>query len=813
MPQSSLPQNRTVTRSRSALQSGSVSSKPSTIAPIDRNRVVDPSSPGITSLAFPQPPSLRSRAMTAAAITERPGTTPLSSNFSTSGASSSSVLPSLRRKVSENFSSAHSPMTPVTPFSPNTPRSSHSPRTPNTPFTPPTPQTPYSAGPVSRSRTSSSATNAQSIVSGRPVVLVRKASAPRMIRSPPTAAPPPDSDLPSPPPRSPGFISGFVRPTPADFFDPLEDTFESPSSVAFPDKRLSSSSSMSFVSKAMGLEDTGDAIYQFMKESLGHRDKGYGEEFNSPHSSTKASKKPSSSGSTSSRPKILKKAASQHNLLDRRQNSITSVADSLASGSMGHDDFLLPLSGNNTSGSSKAPRKQRSFHHPRFPLTPLSLRSPPNASQTPTNVIVDHKKDSTQPRRRLFSGSSIKRNSSTHQQVPRSPSMHAEDDVRSLASIESLPGPSILGKPKHAIVFSSFGLETENVCISSTWVEDLAEETREKRESHHSDYVPQHIMSPDAMLELEHQLEMEATAQWAETADQVDVPTPSSSGYKPTPKLVLDAQDLGLSPSRRPKAPRSRAISGQSDTSTLTGTSFATASEGMHLSSPSSPAQRAPGKDAWLGYQPHPDDELASLLVRSTSVMTRPAPKATPLSIRPATAQPLIPSPTTPTNATTITGSSTPPRPSTALPPPPRARPRMSQEESVDQEPEEDAVNSKRASVVLVQPLMPPPRRKAAAKTVVISDDMSDKHSQRSTRPPSAFDTQKILQRRSLMKKPSFLEISDDEEYEEDDGTASTAMTEGTWTRTVSPIPESSFLDLDRGKSFESSRSDERFVF
>ena len=823
-----------VSRSRSALQAGSISSN-TTIAPIDRNRVNDSSSSGITSLAFPQPPSFRTRALTAAAIVDRPGTSPLSSNFSTSGASTSSALPSLRRKASENFASLHSPMTPATPFSPNihTPRTPHTPHThhtshtPSTPFSPPTPQTPYSAVPVSRSRSSSSATNAQSVVSGRPVVLVRKASAPRMIRSPPTAAPPPEGDLPSLPPRSPGFNSGYVRPQPANFFDPLEETFDSPSSVIFPDKRSSSSSSISFGSKAMGFEDAGDALFQLMKESLGHRDRKYDDDSNSPSNSMKTtSKKPSSSGSTSSRPNILKKAASQHNLFDQRQRgSITSLADSLGSGSMGHDDFMLPLSGNNTSGGSKVPRKQRSFHHPRFPLAPLtSLRTAPGSSQSPPPTAnSEHSKK--EPRRRLFSGSSIKRNSSSQQQVPRSPSMHAEDDVRSLASIESLVGPSKVGagKNRNFIMFSAFGLETESGCMPSPWDEDLGkefgEELKARRESHHSDYTPQHIMSPDAMLELEHQLERE---QW-EDVDQVDVPTPSTFSHKPTPKLVLDAQDLGLSPNRRPKPLRSRAISGTSDVSTLTGTSFATASEGFHRSSPSSPVQRQPGRDAWLLDHkpapplPHADDEFSSLLVRSTSVMTRPAPKATPLSIRPATAQPLIPSPTTPTNASTTIAASPTPRPSTALPPPPRMRPRMSQDESVEEEPEEEIQVSKRVSVVPVQPLLPPPRRKTTmSKTVVISDDMSDKHSQRSTRPPSAFDTQKILHRRSLMKKPSFLEISDDEDYEEDDGTTTTAsmsLTEGTRTRTVSPIPESSFLDLDRGGSFESSRSSERFVF
>ena len=58
------------------------------------------------------------------------------------------------------------------------------------------------------------------------------------------------------------------------------------------------------------------------------------------------------------------------------------------------------------------------------------------------------------------------------------------------------------------------------------------------------------------------------------------------------------------------------------------------------------------------------------------------------------------------------------------------------------------------------------------------------------------------------MKKPSFLEIEDDDD---DDGSDEVAnlVDRSLEPLTASPIMESSFLDLDRGSSFDSFRSDD----
>ena len=78
-----------------------------------------------------------------------------------------------------------------------------------------------------------------------------------------------------------------------------------------------------------------------------------------------------------------------------------------------------------------------------------------------------------------------------------------------------------------------------------------------------------------------------------------------------------------------------------------------------------------------------------------------------------------------------------------------------------------------------------------------------DNSSTRSSRPPSAFHSQKSLNRRSVMKKPSFLDFEDELDHDEDD------LTDATMGIQLSPVEmESSFLDLDRGKdSFDTIRS------
>lgn len=72
------------------------------------------------------------------------------------------------------------------------------------------------------------------------------------------------------------------------------------------------------------------------------------------------------------------------------------------------------------------------------------------------------------------------------------------------------------------------------------------------------------------------------------------------------------------------------------------------------------------------------------------------------------------------------------------------------------------------------------------------------------SRPPSAYDRQKTLQRRSIMKKPSFLDIEDDFDLNVETGSDEDEPA----TSPESPTMESSFLDMDRGKnSFDTVRS------
>ncbi|KAJ2965200.1 hypothetical protein NUW54_g14198 [Trametes sanguinea] len=133
--------------------------------------------------------------------------------------------------------------------------------------------------------------------------------------------------------------------------------------------------------------------------------------------------------------KLLKKMSSQQNLGQR--NSAASWASSAS-----HDDAST-----HSHSSGKHARKQRSFHHPRVPLPPLpglrggSSAHPSASAETlpaPTSPIVEPRRSSvTSPRKRLFSGSSARRSTSSH--GPTSPS--TEDDGRSILSLDTESRP------------------------------------------------------------------------------------------------------------------------------------------------------------------------------------------------------------------------------------------------------------------------------------------------------------------------------------------------------------------------------------
>ncbi|KAI0361450.1 hypothetical protein OH77DRAFT_429106 [Trametes cingulata] len=729
----------------------------------------------------------------------------------------------------------------------------------------PSSSNPPSPSPVTftRSRTSSATPSIDSPVSPsmtRPLVLVRKASASRMKLPPISAAPP--SGLPPPPPvpRSPYHEHDL---------SPLE--FRSSSS---------SSLSLNFAPSVDGFHgmNNGDAISMLMNDAY---DLGPFEMRPSDHlpadSSTKGKQRghrdtfvidgdlsPTASASildgglpsplskfppvpafihgdlaATKAGKLLRKMSSQQTLSSSQRHSSTSIASSLS-----HDD-ASSHSHSHSQASGKTARKQRSFHAARVPLPPLpglrgggSSNAHPSASSetlpAPSSPVVEPRRSSvTSPRKRLFSGSSARRSTSSH--GPTSPS--AEDDGRSVFSLESdsRPGTSSAAADHITLSFGTAGgplsLMTRNACISpsSLW-EDMGSSGNgggngaESKRTSQSEYVPQYIMSPAEQLKLAEKLADEEAAR----------PEPEVEQER-KPKLDLQPGDFGLafrqgknqsssqsqSSSRsgngRPDVQRSRSASVLSHASTGTlafgngGTSEMNGS-GSGVSRGAS-VLSTKSASAWQGHyatahpvpsatSPPPPRKLSLVEgmrgpARSASVLARSMNRPPPISARPSTAQASL---TPPTSPTTTFGAPThsPEMPSTSLPPPPRRRPSRNDLQEVE------GVN-KRVSVVPMNPLSPPPVRPRPRRQQSSDTGVSDMTS----RPPSAFDRQKVLQRRSLMKKPSFLNISDEEDgsAENDDDGAAGEDEDAPPPSPESPAMESSFLDMERKDSFDTVRS------
>ncbi|KAG6840914.1 hypothetical protein C0991_003256 [Blastosporella zonata] len=339
---------------------------------------------------------------------------------------------------------------------------------------------------------------------------------------------------------------------------------------------------------------------------------------------------------------------------------------------------------------SKPPRKQRSFHHPKFPLPPMSpLR--PSTAQPQSSVAdlpaVEHRRSSAgglslTGRKRLFSGSNIRRPSTSQVAL-------TEDDTQSIFSVRSVPDQSMGSSMAHPIS------PTPN---SSFWDEAPSLEHSPRILTH--EYTPQQIMTRFEMAKLEASVD--------ETIPRI-----------PERQRTFSA----LSPSTM-----SSVISDGDGTSSV--------------NSALADANVAANK----------------LIERSASLMQKGLSPPPRRSVRPSTSQASMTTPTIPERSSPI---SSPPSPSltlTSLPPPPRRpRPRAT---LVEEDP--------------VLPSLPPPPGR------------------RFVRPKPSFE--KILHRRSILRKPSFLEISD-EESDDDRNTGS-----------FSEPPSGSFLDLAR-ESFDTSRS------
>lgn len=684
------------------------------------------------------------------------------------------------------------------------------------------PSTPSSSSPVAFGRPRSSTVNsAESFESpnmspssiARPLVVVRKASSTRVNLPPLSRAP--SQDL--PPTPFPESIHGAL--------DSLDDL------SIYPDADIpsSSSSSLSFApSMDFDMDATGDMINQLMLHSLddqvGSRSKGKGcarrrtamstspdtlrdFEFVQPGPSSSTSRLPStggsgdgsgdySSGRYSMSMRSLKRASSQqslHSLLGKRFSGAS--ISSITSGSVNHEDALLAK---NMSSGTKPPRKQHSFHHARLPLPPLpALRhatsdvAPPGSPVCPP---IEQRKSSgsmhTPARKRLFpGGSSSRRSTSSHGQG----AMSGDEDNRSLYSVdEQLRAAG----QKIVMSFGSFtnplSLLTNNSSVPGSYLPDatgtgsttsLPPEPQTPTGADSSwrasqaEYIPKQIMSPAEMLKLEQQLAREAADRedhggeaGGRRGQATEAQEPVSAGKRQASSIV---------------SPATSAF-GYDDPVHRRDSKTPVSSPQLKPAALSSPSMRVPSR---LPFRSH-----------STHVQL---PRKPSLTIRPSTATLAQQSPV----ASVEASSESPQQATWSLPPPPRARPSPSG-------PVKKGGNEKRISTAPLQPLSPPPARlrERVSSLQGSSSQVPVKVMHRPaqstvTRPPSAFD-QKAMQRKSLMKKPSFLDIEDEADVTSD------SLMDVNLDALDSPAMDSSFLDMERGKdSFDTVRSSDSLIY
>ncbi|KZT75001.1 hypothetical protein DAEQUDRAFT_807273 [Daedalea quercina L-15889] len=644
----------------------------------------------------------------------------------------------------------------------------------------------------------------------RPLVVVRKASSTRVNLPPLSRAP--SQDLP---------------PTP--FPESVHDASDSLDDLSlFPDAPSSSSSSLSFA-PSMDLDMdtvTGDMINHLMLHSLDDparsKSKGKGRASRRKANSTSPSDtlrdfeliQPGPSSSTSRLPptpasssvdysgdtysasmRSLKRASSQQSLLGKRFSGAS--ISSLTSGSASQDDGLF---GKSVSPGTKVPRKQRSFHHSRLPLPPIpalrhatsDVAPPASPSSPPDEQQKSAGSTHTHARKRLFSGPGARRSTSSHGQPGSVAS--GDDDNRSIYSVDELRAAG----QKIVMSFGSFAnplsLLTSNSCVApSSYLPDAntgsttslppepsTPQTPTGAESSwrssQTEYIPQHIMSPADMLKLEQQLERESADKGRRGEEAVEL---RGETAKPDGPMSIDAD--------KRVSVVSAATSAFGEDDPLRQRRYKASAGLPSLKPPVPPSSASRHRNA----EAEPSSRLP---LRSHSALV--SARKPSLSVRPSTVASGQPSP-----ASSVAASADSPQQATwSLPPPPRSRPARSTAAQHGK-----SEGDKRLSTVL-QPLSPPPRHRGRFSS--FQGQATHRPTQASiSRPPSAFE-QKAMQRKSLMKKPSFLDIEDEVDA------ASESLMDVRLDAMDSPTMDSSFLDMERGKeSFDTVRSSDSLLY
>ena len=482
----------------------------------------------------------------------------------------------------------------------------------------------------------------------------------------------------------------------------------------------------------------------------------------------------------------LKKMPSQPTLQNKFTGSPSGYLDDHSSGV---DD---------TSGSPKPLRKQRSFHHPRVPLPPLPyLRHA--TSFTPSEVPVSQ---------------SVDLSTEKEKERPREKEKEKRESTASLPKRRFLPGPIRRGSaftfdddtgsliippsefdrfdksppPRFSNPFGSPGVESMMLPATSTFYDDLAgsppaaSHFPQPGEAQPSESGPQQILSAAQLLKLEELLENDERVASPDSnrTSPADLGSPEDS----IPPVPPPFEEFGFGHG----VPRKNSWT---DSIVSTSTIFSNAlsdkvvfADKVETGSTLSffDQQQRPG------YRPR--TASGNFAVESTFPVKR---SYSPLS---SSSQSTI------SMGIESTFGIEPNQPLGGLTPPPRLRARVTVSPKIVRG------SGNRDSIVPIQPLSPPPLRRIPTSASVSSRSTSSRSSSSLKEvglPPPAFKNDPP--RRGIMKKPSFLEIDDDPEA--DAMRVQVLIGGDIHQRNISiSSVDDSFLDLGRGNnSFDTIRT------
>ena len=437
------------------------------------------------------------------------------------------------------------------------------------------------------------------------------------------------------------------------------------------------------------------------------------------------------------RPGSLKKMPSQPSL----QNKLTGLSEYPDDQCLGVDDVL---------GSSKFPKKQRSFHHPRVPVPPLpSLRHA--TSFTPSEISVpqsvDSPKDKDRQREKRESTASISKRRFLPGSIRRGSTSHAatftfDDDTGSLiippSEIDRFDKSS---PPRFTNPFGSPGVESMMLPATSAYYDDLTgsptavSDFPQSVDAQSQDTGPQRILSTAQLLKLEEMLENDESEVSADPSNCTS-PTELGSPLPASPPLFEEFGFGNLSSQKK---------NSWTDSIVSTSTVFSTTlsdkvvfSDRVETGSTLSffDQQQHPGYRPRTGSGNLTPMDSTFSIKRNNSAFASSSQSAISMGIE-------------------STFGIEPNQPFGGLTPPPRPRHRLATSTMGPGD---------RGSVVHIQPLSPPPLRRNPTSVSTSSRSTSSRSSPMPSpkSPPPAFKNDPPI--KGIMKKPSFLDIYDDSE-------------------------------------------------